>query len=236
MTIHFRSRIQTPLDYTEYLFPGVQGCCCTGSSPDTAFPSSYGNCNALDGYFTISETCDFTCFPKGTTGCCCACAYDGATNGIEYSVCQDLDGVWTPGLCDVEAPSCINFQGRDVRNKRACCGFTYDSTGTVISDCFDVCTEKDCYALKLGNFAPTFFPTGGNCTVLIDACASSPQGLAMNNDRTEILGNCCVQGAPCKCYKNITPTACDLVNGSFYLLGDPEFSCTDCINNCSETV
>lgn len=233
MTIHFRSRIQSPIDYSGYLFSGASGCCCTGSNPETAFASSYGNCNELGGYFTIAENCDFTCLPTGATGCCCACTYDGATEGIEYSVCQDLDGVWTPGPCG-KTPNCINALGRDVTQKRACCGFTYDSLNNIIPECFNVCIEKDCYALKLGDFSPTFYPTGGNCELLQPNC-SSPQGAAMNNERTEILGNCCVQGIPCKCFKNVTLTACDLINGSFYISGDPEFSCTDCINNCSET-
>jgi hypothetical protein len=171
--------------------------------------------------------------PVGATGCCCACAYGGATEGIEFSVCQDLDGQWEPGLCP-SSPNCVS-RGRNVTFPRACCGYTYNSNGDIISRCFDVCTEKDCYALRLGNFASTFFPTGGNCSIVGASCSSSPQGSAMNDNRIDILGNCCVQGIPCKCYKNINLTACDLINGSFYLLGDPEFSCTDCINNCSET-
>lgn len=234
MTIHFRTRIQSPIDYSVNLFPGTNGCCCTGSSEDVAFESSYGNCNALGGYFTEASNCSqVQCLPTGTTGCCCACLYNGATEGIEYSVCQDLDGVWQAGPCPT-SPNCT-FNGRDVRLKRACCGFTYDSNGSVITECFDVCTEKDCYNLRISPYSSTFYPTGGNCSSPSIPNCSAPQGSAMNDDRTEIFGNCCVQGMPCKCYKNITPTACSLVNGSFYVLGDPEFSCDDCLSNCSES-
>lgn len=233
MTIHFRSRIQTPVDYSSVLFPGTQGCCCTGPYPEySAFSSSYGQCNALNGYFSISDSCtNVACFPQGITGCCCACAYGGATSGIEYSVCQDLDGVWQSGDCN-PTPNCIK-NGRGVTLPRACCGFTYDSNDNIISECFDVCTEKDCYALRLGGFSPTFYPTGGNCVILGPTC-SAPQIAPMNDNRTDTFGNCCVQGTPCRCYKNMTNELCEGINGSFYLMGDPEFSCTDCLNNCSE--
>lgn len=232
MSIHFRSRIQSPIDYSSVLFPGTEGCCCTGAYPEySAFQSSYGNCNALGGYFSVSQECSsITCLPLGQTGCCCACAYGGTAEGIEYSVCQDLDGVWQSGAC-TQTSSCTNPQGRDVRNKRPCCGFTYDGSQNIISQCFEVCNEKDCYALRLGDFSPTFYPTGGNCQTV--SC-TSPQFASMNID-TRVLGNCCVQGIPCRCYKNFSYENCEFLNGSFYILGDPEFSCTDCLNNCSET-
>jgi hypothetical protein len=234
MTIHFRTRIQSPIDYSANLFPGENGCCCTGSSENSAFVSSYGNCNALGGYFTQQENCsEITCLPTGRTGCCCACAYEGATEGVEYSVCQDLDGVWEEGPCS-ESPICIK-NGRDVTEKRACCGFTYDASNNIISQCFDVCIEKDCFDLRIQPYSSTFYPTGGDCTILGNLC-SSPQLVGMNNNREDFLGNCCVQGRPCKCYKNITFDACNFINGSFYYLGDPEPSCEDCLNNCSETV
>lgn len=233
MTIHFRTRIESPVDYSRVLFPGTLGCCCTGPDPNTAFESSYGNCNALNGYFTIETDCsNVQCFPQGTTGCCCACSYDGATEGIEFSVCQDLDGVWEEGPC-TESPICVNSNGRDVQDKRACCGYTYDDSGNIVSRCFDVCTEQDCYALRLGGFAPTFFPTGGDCFVVNPSCAT-PQTAQMNNDTT-IVGNCCIQGYPCRCFKNLSFDQCELLSGSFYILGDPESSCEDCIKNCSET-
>lgn len=229
MTIHFRSRIQSPIDYSEYLFPGTNGYCCTGGYPDfqQPFQTSYGNCNALGGHFRVTPE---GCLPIGITGCCCACAYGGATSGIEYSLCQDLDGVWVAGDCPPE-PICTDSNGRGVTFPRACCGFTYDSAGDIISECFEVCTEKECYALRLGNFASTFYPTNSNCS---SVTCTSPQIAPMNDNRDKIFGNCCVQGIPCRCYKNLTFEACEVAGGAFYILGDPEFSCDDCVKNCSE--
>jgi len=227
MTIHFRTRIQSPIDYSTNLFPGENGCCCTGPYPNASFPSSYGNCNALNGYFTQGSECStITCLPTGATGCCCACAYGGATEGVEYSVCQDLDGVWELGTCP-SSPNCIS-NGRNVIDKRACCGYSGGKP-----QCIDVCTEKDCFDLRFPPYSSTFFPTGGNCLDINPTC-SSPSGDQLNDNRIDIIGNCCVQGMPCKCYKNVTSTACDFIDGSFYILGDPEFSCEDCLNNCSE--
>jgi len=232
MSIHFRSRIQSPIDYSDQLFPGTNGCCCTGSN--SPFPASYGECNAVDGYFQadLGDSCASTlCLPTGKTGCCCACLYGGMTEGIEYSFCQDIDGAWQEGNCPTNADEfCVNSAGRDVRLKRACCGYTSGN----VPMCFNVCTEQDCYNLRSGNLASTFYPTGGNCEQINPSC-SSPQDSSLNNNTVEIYGNCCVQGSPCRCYKNVTIEACNFITGAFYLSNDPEFSCTDCINNCSET-
>lgn len=242
MTIHFRSRIQSPIDYTSYLFPGTNGCCCTGTSEELAisFQSTYGACNALGGYFTVSSECGYSCLPKGATGCCCACSYAGLTEGIEKATCEDKDGIWQAGSCSelIADAFCISGTGRDVRLNRKCCGYTLIG-GITQSKCYSVCTEEECSKLTVGNYVPIFYPgtesceSDPECPVLQGNSQSTNSSFITGNSLRDSYGNCCVQGIPCKCYESISFSACERLNGSFYVLGDKEFSCENCISNCT---
>lgn len=241
MTIQFRYNIKSVT--TDDYFLSRKGCCCTGSNNIGEqiffpYPTSYSKCNADGGYFVINDDLNFDdcsnlgpCPTKGITGCCCACSYGGITEGIEFDVCQDLNGNWQQGPCPEDTDLCISGS-IDFRNKKACCGYTLIG-GNPTSRCFDVCTEKECFDLRYQELASTYYPVGGACAVLNPSCSSS-QIQSLNDNITEILGNCCVQGFPCTCYTNLSFNQCELINGSFYLTTDPEFSCDDCINNCSE--
>ena len=242
MTIHFRSRIQSPVDYSAFLFPGTNGCCCTGSSSDLAFAftSTPGECNALGGYFSLSENCStVSCLPRGVTGSCCACSYGGMTEGIEKSVCEDLDGVWREGPCPEDPETfCIAGDGRDVRDKRRCCGFTFTG-GVTLPECTNVCLARECAERALGSYIPTFYPNQGTCEEN-PPCSGIQDSLQLNfggsetgNQTTDVYGNCCVQDSPCRCYESVTFSVCEKLNGTFYIMGEQDYPCSECINNCS---
>jgi hypothetical protein len=242
MSIHFRSRIQSPVNYSAFLFPGTNGCCCTGSSSDLsfAFTSTVGECNALGGYFSVAENCStVNCLPRGTTGCCCACSYGGMTEGIERTVCEDLDGVWQEGACPEDpAAFCIAGDGRDVRDKRRCCGFTL-SNGETLPQCYDVCLARECVLLTVGDYTPTFYPTPGSCDTH-PPCSGLSDNLQISftppdtgQPSNDVYGNCCVQDNPCRCYESVTFNVCERLNGTFYLMGEKDYPCSECLNNCS---
>lgn len=242
MSIHFRSRIQTPIDYSAYLFSGMSGCCCTGSSDisSKSFKSTYGACNALGGYFFEADECSGFCLPQGKTGCCCACFYGGITEGIEKTVCEDLDGVWTEGSCSKVNPATFCISGdRDVRNTRKCCGYTLIA-GTTQSKCFSVCTEADCAKLNSDGYSTIFYPATGNCDTnpgcssVINTKKPNNSSFITGNVELDTYGNCCVQGVPCRCFESINFKDCERLNGSFYLLGEKDFSCSECSRNCTQ--
>lgn len=243
MSINFRAKIKSEIDYSSYLFPGSLGCCCTGSSDRGSIPfqSSYGECMASSGYFYVSDSgsCDQACLPQGTTGCCCSCFYGGMTEGIERSLCEDKNGIWKSGPCDEAADIfCITSSGIDKRSLRKCCGFTF-SSGQIVPICIDVCTEEDCSKQKVNeNYVPVFYP---QLTCEDNPSCPEIQGIiAMQNNYfltgipfDDTYGNCCIQGKKCRCLQNVSYSYCSSVNGSFYRLQDAESSCADCLANCT---
>lgn len=242
MTINFRSKIKSPINYSQYLFGGTVGCCCTGSNFHGALPfqSSYGECMASSGYFYISDSgsCEGGCLPQGTTGCCCACSYGGMTEGIEKSLCEDKNGIWQAGPCR-ENPDifCLGPNGVDARLPKKCCGFTL-SSGQVTPICVNVCTEEDCSNYKVDNYVTVFYPT---ISCLDDPFCPQIQGIMgsqnsyfiTGNPQDDIYGNCCIQGKKCRCLSNVSYSSCLRFNGSFYRLEDIEYSCVDCLANCT---
>lgn len=245
MTIHFRSRIQSPVNYSSFLFPGLSGCCCVGSSNQGSFPftSTLGECNALGGYFTVASTCEsVSCLPQGILGCCCACSYGGMTANVERTVCEDLDGTWQEGPCPLIAQQTAfcTSNGRDVRNKRACCGVTF-SGGETFTYCEDVCLARECADNTVGNYIPKFYINGQQCTSIPPPDCSAimgTEGLISGDSSTgrpedDIYGNCCVQDNPCRCFESVTLSTCNRLNGSFYVLGETDYQCSECLANCT---
>jgi len=244
MTIHFRSRIQSPIQHTDKLFPsGYNGCCCTGGKPSTGFDSTLGECNALDGYFkyTTLPCSSFECPPKGKTGCCCACAFSGMTSGVEECTCQDLGGIWVEGDCSNQNQEflCIRDDDEiDVRKKSACCGVTFIG-GITQAYCELVCTPYECEDNTIPGFSSNYFVGVHDCPTIQTFCSLPPQFAPLTappKDTLEdyIYGNCCIQGKSCRCIENITLKNCSMLNGSFYLLGEKEYDCNMCYRNCSK--
>lgn len=244
MSIHFRSRIQSPINYNQQLFPGVNGCCCTGSWDDhnaTQFQSTFGECNALGGWFSLSndpnDLCYNTCFTSGRTGCCCACSYSGMTEGVEKLTCEDIGGNWSEGPCPADSASICISGFIDYTSQKKCCGYTFVD-GQTQSWCFDVCTEEECSKLTVGNLVPMYYPT---TTCEIDSSCQGPQGaqtppnnaVLTGDPAKDLYGNCCVQGSPCRCHEGISLYDCQKINGSFYVLGEVDYYCSECIRNCT---
>lgn len=244
MTIHFRSRIQSPINYNNYLFPGTVGCCCTGPAgiQTSFFESTFGACNALGGYFKLSESgsCEGQCFPQGTTGCCCACVYAGMTEGIEKGKCEDLEGNWIAGECpEDENDICVTTDNsKDFSEFKKCCGYTLIN-GVTTPVCFSVCTEEECSKLTVGNLVSVYYPnssclTSPNCQGTQSLQDSPNNTLLTGNPEKDIYGNCCIQGIPCKCFEGINLFTCKGLNGSFYVLGEIDYPCSECLKNCTE--
>ena len=249
MSIHFRTRTQSPVNYSKYLFPGVNGCCCTGSSKEGYFPfkSTFGECNGLGGYFQLTESssCDqLSCLPKGTTGCCCSCTHQGMADNIEKTQCDDLDGTWSPEPCFkiIDVLSFCTKNNRDVRKKRACCGVTL-TAGQTLTYCEDVCLARECADNTIGSFVPKFYVNGERCT---DYPPPQCSGILGNDDiiysgdvtgnlANDVKGNCCIQDTPCRCIENINLNDCNKLGGSFYVLGETDFWCSSCIENCTRS-
>lgn len=247
MTIHFRSRIQSPIQHTDKLFPGgYQGCCCTGDAGSIAFQSTLGECNALDGYFRYSASnCNFACPPRGQTGCCCACSFAGMTSGVEKCACEDLGGNWVEGDCnDRDADEfCVTtdpFSGvqRDARLKTACCGVTLIG-GVTSSYCEEVCTPFECEDNTVTGYSSNYFVGVNSCSEIQSFCSLTPLTAPSTQQpkytlEDYVYGNCCLQGTRCRCIERITLKDCSDLNGSFYFLGEPEYDCLICYKNCTK--
>lgn len=247
MTIHFRSRIQSPIQHTDKLFPdGYRGCCCTGDVGSVPFESTLGECNALDGYFRYSlNNCNYACPPKGQTGCCCACSLGGMTSGVEECTCEDLGGVWVEGNCSNQnadvlciATNSLNGVTTDVRKKSACCGITLQG-GVTTAYCEEVCTPFECEDNTITGYRSNYFVNVNSCSSIQNLCSLSPPQVPLTSPPKDTLedyvyGNCCLQGTLCRCLRDVTLKNCSDLNGSFYLLGEPEYDCSMCYKNCSK--
>jgi hypothetical protein len=160
------------------------------------------------------------------------------TEGIERATCEDLDGIWMVGSCpEDENQICINGYGRNVKEKRACCGVTYQG-GETYAYCEDVCLARECTDNTVGNYIPKFYVNGEQCPQDCSAILGNPQLNFGDGDtgkpQSDVYGNCCIQGTPCRCIQSITLDLCNKLNGSFYVLGETNYSCEDCTENCSQ--
>ena len=162
MSVQFRTRSQTIVDYSQYITnSGITGCCHVIEN-GTVVPTSDTNlteCNRLNGHFIAGE-CDNSITPS-TLGCCCACKSTTASKLTKTTLCEceSLSGLWTEGNLDncttTQANStiindrCISGSASksnqlDFRKKRACCHPEFLDDGTVVSNCTDFCSEKEC--------------------------------------------------------------------------------------------
>lgn len=160
------------------------------------------------------------------------------TSGIERSVCIDYGGNWITGDCPETSDEICIVEPKDFRDPKKCCGYTLIS-GVTISQCFDVCTEEECSKLTVGNLVPVYYPS---ISCFPDSNCQGTQGLQEPPNSTfltgdpekDTYGNCCIQGIPCRCIEGINLYSCKRLNGSFYVLGEPDFPCSECTRNCTE--
>ena len=189
MSIQFRSRIKSAIDYSNEL--NSYGVCCDSIGGKSI--KSFYECFTENGYFIggISGGIDsVTCpNPEIELGCCCSCSYvtDGGfaqmdpypptepylSSGIRSNIskceCSRLKGKWTSGECPSSLtntnldPLCKS-NNIDVRYPRSCCHLGFDEqTGWPTSiECTDVCNSSDCADLSTPEY-PSVFGTTTRC-------------------------------------------------------------------------
>jgi hypothetical protein len=173
MSVQFRSRIKSALDYSDKL--NSYGVCCDKSGGKDY--KSFYECFTEGGFYVagVSGSLDSVQCPQPDIrlGCCCACSYvdsggfdqmqsyppttpylaSGTRNNVTKCECDRLGGKWTEGVCPSTLRTdnldnyCVqNISGIniDARYPRACCHLGFDEI--------------------------TGFPTGVNCT---DVCTSA---------------------------------------------------------------
>ena len=244
MSVQFRSRIKSAIDYSNEL--NSYGVCCgiTGSST----VKSFYECFTEGGHFIPGSTLSVTCPDIDTElGCCCSCSYvqsggfesmesyppqnpylgSGTKSNVSKCECSRLGGKWTAGSCpsltsdnlDALCIQEVNENQIDVRYPRACCHLGFDpNTGwpTEVT-CTDVCNSSDCAALSTPEY-PSYFDANTRCNTPL---LSSQINTATCNTNPLLL-----MATSSKLYDGM-----NLSIGSCYTLsenseGDFEYDCT----------
>jgi hypothetical protein len=217
MSIQFRTRSQTVVDYSQYITNNtITGCCYVYSAEGndvTKTPDlTISECNLQNGYFTAGE-CDANLnITPSSVGCCCACSFSSATSFLQKTTlceCQSVSGRWTldsdctlptgPGSTDAANAEikrlCIsgtleNSNQLDYRNKRACCHPEYNDDGTVYANCTDVCSEKECAEKAVYPYTATFYNNGRKCFEQVGAADPAADECKISETNTFVLNSC----------------------------------------------
>lgn len=192
MSIQFRSRIKSAIDYSNEL--NSYGVCCdiTGNK---SYKSFY-ECFTEGGHYVAGLSLEAVTCPDIDTqlGCCCSCSYvqsggfelmepyppenpylgSGLKNNVSKCECNRLGGKWTSGICPELSSSnlsnlCVsNVNGTniDVRYPRSCCHLGFDpNTGWPdLVQCSDVCNSSDCAALSTPEY-PSVYNSDIRCNI-----------------------------------------------------------------------
>ena len=217
MSVQFRTRSQTIVDYSQYITnSGITGCCHVIEN-GTVVPTSDTNlteCNRLNGHFIAGE-CDNSITPS-TLGCCCACKSTTASKLTQTTLCEceSLSGLWTEGNLDnctaTQASStiindrCISGSASksnqlDFRKKRACCHPEFLDDGTVVSNCTDFCSEKECAELAIFPYTSTFYTNGRKCDTQVGSAFPVRDECSLSVD-DDIVMNSCDNGTNLFCW------------------------------------
>lgn len=196
MSVQFRSRIKSALDYSDKL--NSYGVCC-GKDGDKDYKSFY-ECFTEGGFYLagVSGSIDSVQCPQPDIrlGCCCACSYvdsggfdqmqpyppttpylgSGTKSNVTKCECDRLGGKWTEGNCP--PLTALNLNQLCVQNisdtlidsryPRSCCHLGFDEiTGFPIGvECTDVCTSADCVKLSTEDYTSSFH-TNKRCEVFL---------------------------------------------------------------------
>lgn len=210
MSIQFRTRSQTVVDYSDFITGGGQeltGCCYVyDSTTNTVTNSSktISECNQINGYF-LNGTCDenLTITPS-TKGCCCACANASSGSYLKtttFCECQELSGLWSSSECPNPEPNdltslCISPYPRriDYREKRACCHPDFSPYNEVLPTCTDVCTEKECAEKAVYPYSSTFYTNGRKCFETVGDASPASNDCQLNTTFQGKVVNSCING------------------------------------------
>jgi hypothetical protein len=218
MSVQFRTRSQTSVDYSQYIInSGITGCChvITNGTVSTTPNTNLTECNRSNGHF-IAGDCDDSITPS-TLGCCCACKLlTGNNNGLKKTTlceCESLSGLWTTdemdtcistGLLPNINHRCISGSAEksnklDFREKRACCHPEFLDDGTVIPNCTDFCTEKECAEVSIFPYTSTFYTNGRRCDAQVGAASPARNECELSVDN-DIVMNSCENGTNLFCW------------------------------------
>jgi hypothetical protein len=201
MSIQFRTRSQTVVDYSEYITNNnITGCCYTYNSETNTVSkqeqSSISACNGLNGHFIAGQCDENTNITPSSTGCCCACSLTNPTV-TTLCDCESLSGRWTLGstCSESEETLCIsgtleNSNRLDYREPRACCYPEYNDDGTVYANCVDVCSEKECAEKAVYPYTATFYNNGRKCFEQVGAADPAVDECKLSETNTRVLNSC----------------------------------------------
>ena len=218
MSIQFRTRSQTPVNYSDFVVENAQniGCCYVYDSETNTVSNTsnttWSNCNQLNGYF-VKGNCDENLkITPSSLGCCCACALkaDPQINSYlkttTFCECNEKSGNWTLGECpdnqteEVIQQYCISEfpELLDYRERRACCypEFTLDG---VVAKCEDVCTERECAEKAIFPYDATFYSKGRKCNVRVGEGAPVADECVFFGGNTNVV-NACTNGSNTYCW------------------------------------
>jgi len=219
MSVQFRTRSQTIVDYSQYITnSGVTGCChvITNGSVSTTPNTNLTECTTLNGHF-IAGDCDNSITPS-TLGCCCACNITTPSKLKKTTLCEceSLSGLWTTGNlgnCTSQNPSDVTITNGfcisgsvsksnqlDFRKLRACCHPEFLDDGTVVSNCTDICSEKQCAELAIFPYTSTFYTNGRQCDAQVGAASPARDECSLSVDNDNVM-NSCDNGTNLFCWK-----------------------------------
>lgn len=223
MSVQFRTRSQTSVNYSDFVVENSQniGCCYVYNSETNTVSrtsdTTWSDCNQLNGYF-VKGNCDENLnITPSSLGCCCACALkaDPQINSYlkttTFCECNEKSGNWTLGECpdsqtdNVIEQYCISEfpELLDYREKRACCypEFTLDG---VAAKCEDVCTEKECAEKAIFPYDSTFYSKGRKCNVRVGEGAPVADECVFFTQGTNVV-NACTDGSNTYCWQLSNP-------------------------------
>jgi hypothetical protein len=201
MSIQFRTRSQTIVDYSRYITDNnITGCCYVYSSNTNSVSKTaditVSDCNQQNGHFIAGECDANTDITPSSTGCCCACSL-GSPTVTTLCECESLSGLWTLGSTCQESEETLCVSGTiqqsnvlDYRETRACCYPEFNDDGTVYANCVDVCSEKECAAKAVYPYTATFYNNGRKCNEQVGSASPASDECKLSETNNTVMNSC----------------------------------------------
>lgn len=220
MSVQFRTKSQTSVDYSNFIATNsFTGCCYVYSETlNDVFKTSnvsQTSCIAQNGYFIPGECSPEYNITPSSLGCCCACALSQEntqyTKTTTLCECDSINGKWTLGItgseCLESSELCISgttaqSNRLDYRRPRACCHPAFNPDGTAYAKCDDVCTEKECAEFAVYPYESTFYLNGRSCTETVGSAGPVINDCALSETNTNII-NSCKNGTNLFCWQTL---------------------------------
>lgn len=219
MSIQFRTRSQTVVDYSQYITNNnITGCCYVYDSNTNLVSktenTTVSSCNQQNGHFIAGECDANTNITPSSTGCCCACSLNSPTV-TTLCECESLSGRWTLGSTCAESEETLCISGTlentnrlDHREPRACCYPEYNDDGTVYANCVDVCSEKECAEKAVYPYTATFYNNGRKCNEQVGSAGPAADECKLSETNNRVL-NSCENGTNVFCWNVSYMSTCD---------------------------